>query len=74
MKTVTVIGGGVAGYTFAIRAKALGLEVNLAEKEYLGGTCLNYGCIPAKALLESSKNYYQTKNNPFGVIAENVSF
>lgn len=48
---VAVIGGGTGGYVAAIRAAQLGLEVTLIEKEYLGGVCLNWGCIPSKALI-----------------------
>jgi dihydrolipoamide dehydrogenase len=48
---VAVIGGGTGGYVAAIRAAQLGLEVILVEKEYLGGLCLNWGCIPSKALI-----------------------
>lgn len=48
---VAVIGGGPGGYTAAIRAAQLGLEVILVEKEFLGGVCLNWGCIPSKALI-----------------------
>ncbi|TGJ98272.1 dihydrolipoyl dehydrogenase [Leptospira langatensis] len=51
---VTVIGGGPGGYVAAIRASQLGLNVCLVEKEKLGGVCLNWGCIPTKALLESA--------------------
>ncbi|NMB00291.1 MAG: dihydrolipoyl dehydrogenase [Firmicutes bacterium] len=52
-----VIGGGPAGYSAAIRASHLGWNVVLAEKKSLGGTCLNRGCIPTKALLESASFY-----------------
>ncbi len=53
-----IIGGGPAGYTGAIRASQLGLKVAIVEKRgTLGGTCLNVGCIPSKALLESSEHY-----------------
>src|SRR6187402_2820507 len=53
-----VIGAGPAGYVAAIRAAQLGLKVACVEKEKtLGGTCLNVGCIPSKALLESSEHY-----------------
>ncbi|MCS5585750.1 MAG: FAD-dependent oxidoreductase, partial [Pseudomonadales bacterium] len=50
-----VIGGGPGGYAAAIRASQLGLSVALAEKEALGGTCLNWGCIPTKSLLHSAE-------------------
>ena len=49
-----VIGGGPAGYSAAIRASHLGKTVVVAERNRLGGTCLNRGCIPTKALLESA--------------------
>lgn len=53
-----IIGGGPAGYTGAIRAAQLGLKTALVEKEStLGGTCSNIGCIPSKALLDSSEFY-----------------
>ena len=51
---VLVIGGGPGGYTAAIRAAQLGLEVGLAEKAELGGVCLNWGCIPTKSLLHTA--------------------
>ena len=52
-----VIGGGPAGYSAAIRASQLGKSVIIAEKEAVGGTCLNRGCIPTKSLLESARFY-----------------
>ena len=51
---VAVIGGGPGGYVAAIRASQLGLNVALIEREHLGGICLNWGCIPSKALLRSA--------------------
>jgi dihydrolipoamide dehydrogenase len=57
-----IIGGGPAGYTAAIRAAQLGFKTACIEKrKALGGTCLNVGCIPSKALLESSEHYHQAK-------------
>jgi dihydrolipoamide dehydrogenase len=53
---VVVIGAGPAGYVAAIRAAQLGLSVACVEREYLGGTCLNVGCIPSKALLDASEH------------------
>ncbi|MEM7808431.1 MAG: FAD-dependent oxidoreductase, partial [Planctomycetota bacterium] len=52
-----VIGAGPGGYVAAIKAAQLGLKVACVEKAYLGGTCLNVGCIPSKALLDSSERY-----------------
>ena len=57
-----VIGAGPGGYVAAIRAAQLGMKVACVEKTYLGGTCLNVGCIPSKALLESSHHYSDAKN------------
>jgi len=57
-----IIGGGPAGYTAAIRAAQLGFKTACVEKrKTLGGTCLNVGCIPSKAMLESSEHYHQAK-------------
>ena len=50
-----VIGAGPGGYVAAIRAAQLGMRVAVAEKEHLGGVCLNWGCIPTKALLRSAE-------------------
>ena len=54
-RSVVVIGGGPGGYVAAIRAAQLGAQVTLVEKEHLGGTCLNVGCIPTKALLHPAE-------------------
>ncbi len=60
---LVIIGAGPGGYTAAIRAAQLGLKVACVEKEpALGGTCLRIGCIPSKALLESSERYWEAKN------------
>ena len=56
-----VIGAGPAGYVGAIRAAQLGMKVAVIEKEYLGGTCLNVGCIPSKALLDATHEYTLAK-------------
>jgi len=56
-----VIGAGPGGYVAAVHAARLGLKVACVDKTALGGTCLNVGCIPSKALLESSELYYQSK-------------
>ena len=59
---IIVIGGGPGGYVAAIRASQLGAEVMLVEKQYLGGTCLNVGCIPTKCLLHSAELLEDIKN------------
>ena len=60
---VTVIGSGPGGYVAAIRAAQLGMKTAIIEKyDTLGGTCLNVGCIPSKALLDSSEHYHQAKH------------
>lgn len=72
-----VIGGGPGGYVAAIRAAQLGMKVACVElRETLGGTCLNVGCIPSKALLTSSEKYVETKNHIglHGVKVGNVGF
>ena len=53
-KKIVIVGGGVGGYPAAIRAARMGAEVTLIEKDALGGTCLNWGCIPTKSLLQSA--------------------
>ena len=55
-----IIGGGPAGYTTAMLLAKQGKSVVLFEKEYLGGTCLNRGCIPTKSIIHSSEIYKQT--------------
>src|SRR3954462_9729673 len=55
------IGAGPGGYVAAIRAAQRGMKVACVEREFLGGTCLNIGCIPSKALLDSSERYYYAK-------------
>ena len=55
---IAIIGGGPGGYVAAIRAAQLGLKVIVVEKEHMGGICLNWGCIPTKALLKSSEVHY----------------
>lgn len=65
-----VIGGGPGGYVAAIRAAQLGAEVTLIENKKLGGTCLNEGCIPTKALLKCSSTYHEIANSAlFGISA-----
>jgi dihydrolipoamide dehydrogenase len=69
-----VIGAGPAGYVAAIRAAQLGLEVAIVEKEYLGGVCLNVGCIPSKSLLKNAELAYTLRNKAkdFGISFDNL--
>ncbi len=72
---VIFIGGGPAGYVGAIRAAQLGLSVAVIERDGLGGTCVIWGCIPAKALLESASLANRVRHaSDFGVTVGNVSF
>ena len=75
MYDLVVVGAGPAGYVCAIRASQLGLKVCVVEKTHLGGICLNWGCIPTKALLKTSELFYKIKKaEDFGIKVENVSF
>jgi dihydrolipoamide dehydrogenase len=70
-----VVGGGPGGYVAAIRAAQLGLKAALVEREHLGGICLNWGCIPTKALLRSSEIYHLLHRlDDFGFSAKDISF
>ncbi|RMD61101.1 MAG: dihydrolipoyl dehydrogenase [Alphaproteobacteria bacterium] len=70
-----VIGGGPGGYVAAIRAAQLGGKVALVEREHLGGICLNWGCIPTKALLRTSEIYhYMTHAADYGLRADAVGY
>lgn len=72
---VVVIGGGPGGYVAAIRAAQLGLTTALVEQQHLGGICLNWGCIPTKAMLKGAEVGHTLKHlNTFGFSAENVQF
>src|SRR3954462_9947796 len=72
---VIFIGGGPAGYVGAIRAAQLGLSVAVIEREGLGGTCVLWGCIPAKALLESASLANKVKHSAdFGVTVADVKY
>jgi dihydrolipoamide dehydrogenase len=72
---VIVIGSGPAGYVCAIRASQLGLKTAIVERDKLGGICLNWGCIPTKALLRSSEIWHlMHRLNEFGFSAENLRF
>jgi|UniRef100_A0A8J4M5R1 dihydrolipoamide dehydrogenase len=70
-----VLGGGPGGYVAAIRSAQLGLKTALVEREHLGGICLNWGCIPTKALLRSSEINHLLHHLPeFGFSAENIRY
>ncbi|RPI06799.1 MAG: dihydrolipoyl dehydrogenase [Ignavibacteriae bacterium] len=72
---VTIIGGGPGGYVAAIRAAQLGMSVGLVEREKLGGICLNWGCIPSKALLKSAELYNLFKRSQdFGIMHTGLSY
>jgi dihydrolipoamide dehydrogenase len=72
---VIIIGAGPGGYVTAIRGAQLGLKVAVIEKQHLGGICLNWGCIPTKALLRSAEIYhYMTHAKDYGLSAEKVGF
>jgi len=74
---VLVLGAGPGGYVAAIRAAQLGHHVTLVDQGPPGGTCLNRGCIPLKALLTSTERYWQTRQEELaamGISAESVSF
>ena len=70
-----VVGGGPGGYVAAIRAAQLGMKTAVVEREHLGGICLNWGCIPTKALLRTSEINHLLHHLPdFGFAADNVRF
>src|SRR5689334_6238379 len=72
---VVVIGGGPGGYVAALRAAQLGASTAIVEKDRMGGTCLVRGCIPTKALLQSSELYTLAKAGaPFGLVADRIGF
>ncbi len=72
---VVVIGGGPGGYVAALRAAQLGARTAIVEKDRMGGTCLVRGCIPTKALLQSSELYTQARDGAvFGLVADKVGF
>ena len=72
---VIIIGAGPGGYVTAIRGAQLGLKVAVIEREHLGGICLNWGCIPTKALLRSAEVYhYMQHAGDFGLKANGASF
>src|SRR6516225_11712885 len=72
---IIIIGSGPGGYVTAIRAAQLGFKTAIVEKSYLGGICLNWGCIPTKALLRSSEIFhYMQHAKDYGVRADNVGY
>jgi dihydrolipoamide dehydrogenase len=72
---VLIIGAGPGGYVTAIRAAQLGFKVAIVEREHLGGICLNWGCIPTKALLRSAEIFHYMKHaGDYGLAAKDVSF
>src|SRR6202162_5580138 len=72
---LVVLGGGPGGYVAAIRAAQLGMQAAVVEREHLGGICLNWGCIPTKALLRTSEIYHLMHHlDQFGLSARDVSF
>src|SRR5438067_1374540 len=70
-----VIGGGPGGYVAAVRASQLGMKTALVERDRLGGICLNWGCIPTKALLKNAEllNLFR-KSEEFGISHDNLRF
>ena len=69
-----IVGGGPGGYVAAIRARQLGLATALVEREHLGGICLNWGCIPTKALLRASElRHLIGQAGQFGLVTGDVS-
>ncbi|MBK1658900.1 dihydrolipoyl dehydrogenase [Paracraurococcus ruber] len=72
---LVVLGGGPGGYVAAIRAAQLGMKAAVVEREHLGGICLNWGCIPTKALLRSSEiNHLLHTLDAYGFAADNIRF
>jgi dihydrolipoamide dehydrogenase len=72
---ILIIGSGPGGYVAAIRAAQLGLKTAIVERSYLGGICLNWGCIPTKALLRSAEIFhYMQHAKDYGLSADNVRF
>lgn len=71
---VVIVGGGPGGYVAAVRASQLGLKVALVEKEHVGGTCLNWGCVPTKSLLRNAEVIHlMSKGRVFGFKFDNLS-
>src|SRR5207244_1337177 len=72
---IIIIGSGPGGYVTAIRASQVGFKTAIVERDYLGGICLNWGCIPTKALLRSAEIFhYMQHAKDYGLSAEKVGF
>src|SRR6188472_1729098 len=72
---IIIIGSGPGGYVTAIRAAQLGFKTAIVERDHLGGICLNWGCIPTKALLRSAEIFhYLEHSKDYGLTAEKVTF
>jgi Pyruvate/2-oxoglutarate dehydrogenase complex, dihydrolipoamide dehydrogenase (E3) component, and related enzymes len=72
---IIIVGGGPGGYVAAIRAAQLGMKAAVVERENMGGICLNWGCIPTKALLRTSEVYDLIKHaDSFGLSVKDVSY
>ena len=72
-KETVIIGAGPGGYVAAIRAAQLGQKVTIVEKEYIGGVCLNVGCIPSKALITAGHHFHNAQHSEvFGITTSNV--
>jgi len=72
---VIIIGSGPGGYVTAIRAAQLGFKTAIVERDYLGGICLNWGCIPTKALLRSAEAFHMLRHaKDYGLTADNVAY
>src|ERR1700680_580382 len=72
---IIIIGSGPGGYVTAIRSAQLGFKTAIVERDYLGGICLNWGCIPTKALLRSAEIFHYLRHaKDYGLSAEKVAF
>src|SRR3954451_562022 len=72
---ILIIGSGPGGYVTAIRAAQLGFKTAVVEREHLGGICLNWGCIPTKALLRTAEIYDSMKHAAdYGLAAKDIGF
>src|SRR6202050_5810821 len=72
---IIIIGSGPGGYVCAIRAAQLGFTTAIVERDYLGGICLNWGCIPTKALLRSAEIFHYLQHaKDYGLSARTVTY